>query len=277
MNWRAILAIIRKDLKVVVQSKAVMIPLVLVPVILFTVLPGVAGLLLNNADLESATVQEFQQELDSFYANMPAGIQAELERFDNEVQRIAFLVFTYMLAPMFLILPVMVANVIAADSFVGEKERKTLEALLYTPTTNRELYLAKLMAPWAAGIAISVLGFVVYALVVNLTTAGLMERIFFPNLTWIVMVIWVAPAAAGLGLGAMVLVSSRTSTFQEAYQLGSMVVLPIVLLLLGQMTGVLYFSLTMVLVLGLVLWLVDAVIFWTGQRIFDRGQLISRL
>ena len=277
MNWRAIFAIVRKDLKVVVQSKAVMIPLVMVPVILFTLLPGVAGLLLNNADLDSATVREFQSEMDSFYANMPDGIQAELEQFDNEVQRIAFLVFTYMLAPLYLILPVMVANVIAADSFVGEKERKTLEALLYTPTTNRELYLAKLLSPWAAGIAVSVLGFIVYALVVNVTTAGLMDGLFFPNLIWIVMVIWVAPAAAGLGLGAMVLVSSRTSTFQEAYQLGSMVVLPIVLLLLGQMTGVLYFSLPMVLGLGLVLWLVDAAIFWTGARIFDRGQLISRL
>jgi ABC-type Na+ efflux pump permease subunit len=39
----------------------------------------------------------------------------------------------------------MVSSVLAADSFAGEKERKTLEALLYTPTTDRELFTAKLL------------------------------------------------------------------------------------------------------------------------------------
>ena len=39
----------------------------------------------------------------------------------------------YLFAPMYLIVPMMVSAVIAADSFVGERERKTLEALLHTP------------------------------------------------------------------------------------------------------------------------------------------------
>ena len=75
----------------------------------------------------------------------------------------------------------------------------------------------------------------------------------------------------------MVLVSSRVSTFQEATQLGGAVVLPVVLLFLGQTTGVIYFSIWLVLLLGLVLWLIAGALLWYGIRIFDRNELIARL
>ena len=39
MNWRAIWAIMRKDLRVVLQNKGVVLPIILLPVILFVVLP----------------------------------------------------------------------------------------------------------------------------------------------------------------------------------------------------------------------------------------------
>jgi ABC-2 type transport system permease protein len=68
-----------------------------------------------------------------------------------------------------------------------------------------------------------------------------------------VLAVWVSPAVAGLGLGTMVLVSSRAQGFQEAYQVGAAIVLPIVLLLAGQATGVMYFSVGLVLLLGLIL------------------------
>lgn len=44
MNRRAIAAIVRKDLTVVVQSKAVMIPIVIVPLFMFILLPVLVGL-----------------------------------------------------------------------------------------------------------------------------------------------------------------------------------------------------------------------------------------
>jgi len=94
---------------------------------------------------------------------------------------------------------------------------------------------------------------------------------------WLVLVLWVAPAVAGLGLGTMVLVSARARGFQEAYQLGGAVVLPLLLLVVGQATGVMYFNVELVLLLGLVLWAVDGVLLWFGGRTFQRGELIARL
>jgi ABC-type Na+ efflux pump permease subunit len=273
MNWRAIRAIVRKDLKVVAQSKGVMIPLMVVPLVFLLLLPGGTALLLSNDDLAA----EGFNELEAFLVNLPAGIQTELDQYESETQQLIHLVIIYQFAPLFLILPLMVSSVIGADSFAGEKERKTLEALIYTPTTNGELYLGKMLSAWLPAIAVALGGFVIYGVVVNATAWPVMGRAFFPNLMWIVLVIWVAPAAAGLGLAAMVLVSSRVRGFQEAYQLGSMVVIPIVLLMLGQVGGVLYFNIELVLILGLLLWGVDIGLLWYGARSFQRSELIAQL
>ncbi len=48
---------------------------------------------------------------------------------------------------------------------------------------------------------------------------------------------WVA-----LGLGVTVLVSARVSSFQEAFQLDGIIVLPILALVIGQVAGVMIFS-----------------------------------
>ena len=195
----------------------------------------------------------------------------------DEAQRWVVLALVYFLAPMYLIIPLMVASVIAADSFAGEKERKTLEALLYTPTTDGELFLGKLLSAWLPALGVAWAGFLLYGLMTNLAAWPVMGRIFFPNGMWLVLVVWVAPAVAGLGLGTMVLISARAQGFQEAYQLGGAVVLPVLLLVVGQATGVMYFNVGLTLLLGLFLWGVDAALLWFGVHTFRRGELVARL
>lgn len=272
MNWRAITAIVRKDLKVVIQNKGVSIPLIIVPIVIMVLLPGLTALLplIDEAAFTTDT------DLQMFMEQMPAGLMATLEGY-NEVQSMVVLMLVYLFAPMYLILPMMVASVIAADSFAGEKERKTLEALLYTPTTDAELFLAKLLSAWVPAVAVAWGGFIIYCIVANLAAWPTIGQVFFPNLMWIVLAVWVAPAVAGLGLGATVLFSARAETFQEAYQLGAMVVIPIVILIIGQATGVMYFSTSLVLVLGLVLWVADIAILWFGGQAFRRNTLAARL
>ncbi len=272
MNWRAIRAIVRKDLKVVVQNKGVIIPIIVVPLLILGILPALAALVpLFEADLSDAF-----REFEPFLANMPAGLQATLAGYD-EAQTLIVLLLVYFLAPMYLILPLMVSSVIAADSFAGEKERKTLEALLHTPTTDAELLLGKMLAAWLPAVAIGWVGFVLYGTVANVAAWPAMGRVFFPNGMWLVLAVWVAPAVAGLGLGVTVLVSARAQSFQDAYQLGAMVVLPVILLVIGQATGVIYFSTWLVVLLGLVVWTLDAVLLWFGARNFQRGELAAHL
>jgi ABC-type Na+ efflux pump permease subunit len=150
-----------------------------------------------------------------------------------------------------------------------------MEALLYTPTTDRELFVAKLLSGWLASIAVALVGFVIYVVMANAAAWSQMHRIFFPNTMWLVMVFWLVPALPGLGLGVMVIVSARAQGFQDANQIGSMVVLPVMILVIMQTTGVMYFSVTLVILLGLVIWLLDGLLIWLGSRSFHRGRLLG--
>jgi ABC-type Na+ efflux pump permease subunit len=272
MNWQAILAIARKDLKVVWQNKGVSIPIIILPVIFFVILPLLAGLVPALFRMPGDSAAEIEQ----WMASMPAGLRASLAGLTLPQQAVV-LFLVYIMAPFFLIVPIMVSSVIAADSFAGEKERKTLESLLYTPTSDRELLLAKMLGAWLPAVAVAWLGFLLYATVVNLAGWPTMGRLFFPNAMWLVLVLWVAPAVAALGLASMVLVSVRAQGFQDAYQLGTLAVLPIIVLMIGQATGVIYFDVVLVFLLGLVLWIVDAVLIVFGNRTFRRSELIARM
>lgn len=272
MNWRAISAIIRKDLTVILRSKAVLLPLILVPVILQVVIPAGLGASINFIPEGSSDVEELTQMTRA----MPPSLQDQLLGL-NEKQLFLTLLLVYMFAPFFLIVPLMVSSVIAADSFVGEKERKTLEALLHSAITNRELLTGKMLTAWLPATALSWGSFVLYGVTVNAVGWPIMGRIFFPNAMWFVLVFWVAPAVSGLGLSITVLISSRVKTFQEAYQLGSVVVLPVVALVIGQAAGVLYLSAGFAFALGLGAWLIDAALLWFGVKTFQREKLLAQL
>jgi ABC-type Na+ efflux pump permease subunit len=120
MNTRAIRAIVRKDLKVAVQNKGVVLPIIILPLILFIVFPWVMAYAPSLAEA-TGTSNNIGQMLD----RMPTGLLNELSGYTQEQQMTLF-TLVYMLAPLFLIMPIMVSSVLAADSFAGEKERKTL-------------------------------------------------------------------------------------------------------------------------------------------------------
>ena len=270
MNWRAIWAIIGKDLRLVRQSKSVMIPLVTIPLLVTVVLPLVVGIVIRVTHLaEHADIRKILAVLPADLAQQMVGL--------TPTQAILSYLLVYFFAPLYLILPIMVSNVIAADSFAGERERKTLEALLYTPTSDEELLTAKLLAAWLPGLLVGLVSFVLYVVVVNTVAWPVMQQLLLPNAMWLFLVFWVGPAAAGLGLGASVLVSARTNSLQSAYQIGSLIVVPLMGLIIGQLSGALYLSLSVVFLMGLGLWLIDAGLFWFGQRTFRRSVLIARL
>jgi ABC-2 type transport system permease protein len=272
MNTRAILAIARKDLKVAMQNKGVVLPLIILPLILFVVFPWIMA---YAPDLAISTGTS-TTNIDELLKRMPEGLLNELSGYTEKQQMVVFSL-VYMLAPMFLIMPLMVSSVFAADSFAGEKERKTLEALLYTPTTDRELFAAKVLGAWVAAVSVALLSFLIYAVMVNVAAWHSIGHIFFPNWMWIALVFWVTPAVAALGLVVMVFVSVRAQGFQDANQTGGLIVLPILALMFGQISGVMYFSLGVVLFVGLVIWLIDAVLLWFAGKSFRRGELMTRL
>jgi ABC-type Na+ efflux pump permease subunit len=192
-------------------------------------------------------------------------------------EQLIVLVNGYLLAPLFLIVPLMVSSVLAADAFAGEKERRTLETLLHLPIADRDLFIAKVLGAFLPALAVSWIGFVAFAIVANSVAWSVMHRVFVPTRLWIVMIFWVAPAVAALGLGVMVRVSARARTAQEANQLGGAVVLPLIFLAVGQSTGLLLVSLPLAVGIGAVLWVVAIWLISRGAQRFTRDQLARGL
>jgi ABC-type Na+ efflux pump permease subunit len=263
----------RKDLQVVLKTPAVTVPLLVVPAIVYLVLPLA---LVALATFAGDTAARELAELERLLAALPEGLRAQLQDLEPAA-RMVVLALGYLLAPLFLVVPLMVASVVAADAFAGEKERGTLEALLHAPVRERDLFAGKLLAAWLPAVAVGIAGTALYAAVVTAAAWPLVGRPFLPAGVWIPLAVWVGPAVALAGLGATVLVSARVRTFQEAYQLGAAVVVPVVALVIAQAAGVLILDARLLLLIGAIVWAVDAVLLWASLRGFSRERLARDL
>jgi ABC-type Na+ efflux pump permease subunit len=268
MNQRIIAAIVRKDLRVVTRSRALMTPLIVLPVLLMIVFPTVFTFL-------PRMMGGAREAFAEMFRNLPDPVRRQFGEF-TEATWIR-VVHTQMLAPLMLLVPFMVANVIAADGFAGERERKTLEPLLYTPATDAELFVAKLLAAWIPAVMIAFGGAFIYAVIVNVTAWPVMQRVFFPDVTWVVMILWMAPAFAALGLAGMLLVSLRVRGMQEATQLGGLFVLPVIALVVGEVRGAVLLGPAMAVAIGLLVWIIAGILLMFGVRRFRRTSLVGRL
>ena len=269
-DWRGIAAVVVRDLRVVRASKSVMLPMLIVPALLLVVLPLATAV---GARLGAAAIDV--SDLQRMLALLPADIAGRVA--DDPAAGVIEVSLVYLLSPMLLIVPLMTASVIAADAIAGERERKTLEGLLLTPLSDRELFVAKLLGAWLPAVTVGVVGGVVYALVADLAAAGVVDGWLFPNLVWAALVLWVGPALAAISLGLTVLVSARVKSVQEAFQIAGVVVLPVVALVVLQAGGLLVVSPLLLLVAGAVCWLVAAVVLRAGTRAVRRTRLGERL
>lgn len=269
MNRRGLLAVVRRDLTVALGSKAVLIPAIVVPALLLVLLPALAGLVPRMADITSTG------DLDALLGALPEQVVAG---FSSDPGLLAAEVaVTYLLAPMVLMVPVLFASVIAADGIAGEKERRTLEGLLLTPLSDREIATAKLLAAWLPAAAIGLAGALLYAGVANLAVGSQVGRLVLPTPEYLVMTLWVGPALAAAALGAVSLVSVRASTTQEAFQIGGVVIVPVVALVVVQATGVLLLSVWLLVAAGALAAAVAAGLVAASARALSRPRLGVRL
>jgi ABC-2 type transport system permease protein len=260
-------AVVAKDLTAIRRSKGVLIPMILVPALLLVVLPFFVGMAARSAAAP---------DVGGILRSVPEGVARPILELP-ERERLVVLVNGYLLAPLFLIVPLMVASVLAADAFAGEKERKTIEGLLHLPIAERHLFYAKVLGAFIPAVTVSWVGFGMFAIVANVTAWPVMHRVFIPTKLWLVMIFWVAPAVAGLGLGVMVRVSARAKSAQEANQLGGAVILPLIFLAVGQSTGLLLVTLPIAIGAGAAVWAVALVLASGGARRFTRDRMGAAL
>ena len=274
MNWRSIWAIARKDLMEVRQNKAAWGPAIAVPLIFAIIMP--LFLIMMPRFIPVEDLERELGDIDNLLKNLPPSVGAIFNGLKLEQMFVLYMT-SFMLAPLFLIMPLMFSSVVGSDSFVGERERKTLEALLYSPATDMELFLGKVLAAVIPAIGLSWITYLVYIVVVNAASFNMFERIWFPLPTWWPLMFWLTPALALLGISATVLISSRVKTFMEAYQLSASLVVFVLAIVIGQVTGVLYLGVGTVMIVGTVIWIIDAILIRISIRQFKRSMLITKL
>ena len=266
---RLLLAVVRRDLRLLVASRATLIPLVVLPAVVFVLLPLVSGLAPGILNLPL-------DDLDHAVAVLPDLLPAGTTMPTDPQGQVITVLLVSLLAPMILAVPVMLATVAAASAIAGERERRTLELLLLSPITDRQLLLAKTLGAWVPALVITIVGSAAYQLVSTALLAGYGVRPF-PNLLWLLLTLWVSPAIAAVALLLVVVISGRSRTVQDAIQLGGVLVLPLIGLLVAQSTGLVLLTSLHLAVGGGVLWIGAAVLLQTGARALSRDVLATQL
>ncbi|MBM7788312.1 ABC transporter permease subunit [Tenggerimyces flavus] len=267
MNWRAIRAIVRRDLAVVARSKAVIVPMIVMPVLFVLVMPVLAGLI---AQLELPP-----RDLADLLRTVPQEIVRDLP--EESGPRLAGLVLGSLLPPLTLVVPLIVAQVIATDAVAGERERGTLEGLLLAPVSDRDLLVAKLLVALIPAYVVLFGGTLVYAIVTDVMLWSAIGGPFLPTVNWLLLVLWLGPSLAGAALALSLVISARTRTIQGAQQIAGVSVLPLVFIIVGQFSGLVFLNRLLVIVVGVVLWCLAVLFVWIGSRSLARERLGSRL
>ena len=176
---------------------------------------------------------------------------------------------------MFMILPVMIPVTIAAYSIVGEKTTRSLEPLLATPITTTELIVGKAVAAVLPAIVVTWLSFGIYMVAVRLmTNATIFARMVEP--VWLLAVFLVGPLLAVLAVCSAMMISSRVTDPRTAEQLSGAVILPVILLIMGQSLGLFLLSSDLVVVAAVVLLILDIVLFYLTIKLFQRETILTR-
>lgn len=268
-SWRRVTAVMRKDWLEAARNKQVIASLVAVPLVFAVLLPA-AIILLGGSGILTSTIAGLQGFLD----NLPSGAAPSNYTPD---QTIVYAVIVYFLAPFFLVIPVMTASITASSSLVGEKERRTIEGLLYTPLTNRELVLAKVLGSVIPAVVLTWIAFVIYTVIVGVLGAPMMGGVFFPTWTWAVLIVLLVPLVGFLATSLIVAVSGHSTTMQGAQGTAMFVVFPILALVISQATGLMLFTVTVAIIGALVLVTVDLLLFALVVAKFQRERIVTKL
>jgi ABC-2 type transport system permease protein len=268
MNSARVRTLIAKELKEFRSNPAAVLPVVALvlicvglPFLVLIVIPRVTGESLA-ADRTIREVVALAARTQPHLALLPPGTAAE-----------AFLFQQFLL--LFLVAPIVGAVSLAAYSVVGEKQGRTLEPLLTTPITTSELLIAKVLASFLPSLAVEAAGLLAYVALVALfgapgTVPALLSARSF------VMVGLVGPLASLAALQMTIAISSRVNDPRSAQQIAVLLVLPLVVMLVGQVAGAFIVTTPMLLLISAALAALWLVLILFSAALFERETILTR-
>ncbi len=166
--------------------------------------------------------------------------------------------------------PLSFSLIVALETFVGEKERRSIEPLLAMPITDLELYLGKTIAATALPLLGSILAVGVYLGGLYLTIGyapplGLLLQIFALNII-----------AAIVMVSGAVVVSSQTTSVRASNLLASFIIIPMALLLEAESVVMFWGNLDILWIIAFGMLVVAIILVRMGVRTFNRESILGR-
>lgn len=254
MNKQTILTIAHKDIKATFSSKKVWVPMIIVALILCIVIPSCIAYFGIHFDIVGTSAKDIEKPINSFIENFPnEDMRNTLISLPTLGYKFVYFFLTFMMIPFFLIVAIINSMVTSSNSFVGEKERNTLETLLFAPISIKDLFLGKVLASLIPTLVISFVAFIMNLIIVNVITYPYFKAILYVNSTWMILMFWVIPILVLFNIILNVLISAKVKSFQEAQQFGGLLVLPVVGIVISQASGLFFLSPLTLFLIGTVL------------------------
>jgi uncharacterized membrane protein SpoIIM required for sporulation len=190
-----------------------------------------------------------------------------VESYDAPIIGARLIPFLLMVVGFF---PISVSLVIALESFVGERERRSIEPLLCSPLSDGQLYMGKLLAAMAPPLLASYLGIGVYLISIYI---GIAWR---PPIELLAQILLLTTVQAVLMVSGAVVISSQTTSVRAANLLASFIIIPMAFLIQAE-SILMFWGLYRALWWAVIGQLIIAVLLVrTGVAYFNREEMLGR-
>lgn len=234
---RAMYAVMKKDFRGVISNRRLFLELLIVPLILTIVLPSIFVVAIHFAPDDPDILKMLEL--------LPQG-----SRTGGVEMAVTGLILNYILPVFFLMIPIMTASIMAASSFVGEKEKHTLETLLYCPLSVKQIFQAKVLASFLFSMMVALISFAAMMIVLEMEAFFIMDRLIMPAAGWIVILCLLSPSISLITVTLIVRGSAKAQSVEESQQGAVFLIVPLILLVAGQFAGVMLLNVWILLGLG---------------------------
>jgi len=258
-----IITIIRKEWAEVFKNRMVLFTTAFLPLILIAIPLGILFAMRGEASLQN-TVGNIPEQFNMFCpSDLDSGDCLQV-----------YLVSQFMV--LFMILPLAIPATISAYSIVGEKTTRSLEPLLATPITTAQLLMAKGFAAAIPAILATYAAYGIYTLGAWILIENHQIYRAIMDVRWILAVLFVGPLMSMLAVSVSIIVSSRVNDPRVAEQISMVVIVPVIALFIGQMTGLFVINRQIIFIAAILLVVVDIGMVYLAVQLFQRETILTR-
>lgn len=148
--------------------------------------------------------------------------------------------------------------------------------MLAAPVTDSEILFGKSVAAFIPSISSTYIGAVVFMSLIDLITFGKLGYLYFPNWNIGVMLLLLAPLSCIFSISVNVLISSRINDVRAAQQMGIFIMIPFVIVFLMSELRFISLTITNLLIMAAVLFVIDIIVFNIAKATFRRDEILTK-